>query len=137
MKCSLAVALLAVASASAHDLLPVLNARLVERQDPSLVGSSLSSSGTLGSSTLGGPSTPTPTPTPMTTTQIPPSTISGAPGAIPINQITSGMSSGTPVLPSTTYPAGSRPTWDGAPPLPSACTSRPYFYRPRFPYALF
>jgi hypothetical protein len=109
MKYSLAAALLAVASASAHDF-----HLLAERQNPSPVSSPPSSSSSVSSSAS--------SPTPATTSQAPPSTITGAPGAIPIGQVTSGMSSDTPYLPSTTYPPGSRPTWDGAPPLPSTCT---------------
>jgi len=123
MKYSLAAALLAVASASAHDF------HLVERQNPSPVSSPVSSPTSLSSAT--------PNPIPATTSQPPPSTITGGPGAIPINQVTSGMSSETPYLPTTTYPAGSRPTWDGAPPLPSPCTQFPCFYHPRCPYAPF
>jgi len=119
MKSSLAATLLAVASASAHIRFAndARHVHLAGRQNPSLAaGSSLSSSST-SSSVIPSVSTPTL----GTTSQTPPSTITGAPGAVPINQITSGMSSGTPDLPTTTYSPGSTPTWSGAPPLPS-CT---------------
>ena len=153
MKVSLAAVLLAAAPAFAHDFNPVHNARhlhLVERQNPSPstsptpAGTSTTSTSTsttppsVGTSTSPGVSTGTPAPSQgSSTTTRPPSTITGGPGAIPIDSLTSGMSSGTPILPSTTYPAGSRPTWSGAPPLPSPCTPYPHFSRPRRSHPFF
>ncbi|KAF9784929.1 hypothetical protein BJ322DRAFT_1060347 [Thelephora terrestris] len=127
MKYSLVAALLVAASASAHDLHPAHNARhlyLVERQNPTPSSSPVSSTPTSSSSVISSVSSSGSSPTPGsspsgTTTQRPPSTITGAPGAIPIDHITSGMSSGPPDPATTTYPAGSRPSWSGAPPLPS------------------
>lgn len=127
MKYSLVAALLAAASVSAHDPLPVHNARhlhLAERQNPTSSSSSVSptSSSSSSSSVSSSVSSNVPRPTSGTLTQRPPSTITGAPGAIPIDDITSGMPSGTPDPATTTYSPGSRPTWSGAPPLPSPCT---------------
>ena len=135
MKCSIAAALLAIASVSAHEVHHARHLHLAQRQNPSSVGSSVSSSSSLSSGTSsisGSPVASSPIPT--TTSQVPPSTITGGPGALPINQIISGMSSGTPILPTTTYSPGSRPTWSGAPPLPSACTSCPRLCYSHCPY---
>ena len=111
MKHSLVAALLAVASVSAN------NAHLVGRQNPSSASSAPNPSSSVSSRVSASSVS-----TSGTTSRAPPSTITGAPGAIPIDQITSGMSSGPPDPATTTYSPGSKPTWAGAPPLPSACT---------------
>jgi len=130
MRYYLAAALLAAASASAHDSHHLVNnarhLQLAERQNPTNVSPSPSPTNSVSLSASN--------PVPGTNTPPPPSTITGAPGAIPIGQVTSGMPTGTPILPSTTYPPGSRPTWDGAPPLPSACMSHQHLCCPPSSY---
>ena len=130
MKYSLIVAVLAAASVSAHELHPVHNARhhhLAQRQDssptsPSSTSTSSSPDDSSSDSSSSSSVTSIPSnPTSGTGTQGPPSIITGAPGAIPIDEITAGMPTPTSDSPSTTYPAGARPTWSGAPPLPSPC----------------
>lgn len=49
----------------------------------------------------------------------PPAT--GANGVPPLSQITSGMPAGTTYAASETFPAGSTPSFSGAPPLPTPC----------------
>jgi len=50
---------------------------------------------------------------------VPSNTVPGVPGAIPLNQITSGMPTGPTFPVSSTYPGGATPTYSGAPGLPS------------------
>jgi hypothetical protein len=88
---------------------------------PSAVSSTLSTLSTLPS--ISSSSTPANSVSPVAS---PTYSISGAPGAIPLSQLTSGMPTGPTFAVSSTYPAGAQPTYAGAPGLPPPCKFTQY-----------
>ena len=88
---------------------------VVKRQTTSGSATSSAPSSTSASSTGSG----NPNTDPLATLT---AAVSGIP---PLGAITSGMPAGTPLSASTTYTAGAKPTYSGAPALPSPCASKP------------